>query len=74
VNLDDFREARSYFEVEEWMRILLGAIDYDKEMAGILKGYMEDGYVTVGGNRIDEKRALFSLAISPMSLWIAIKT
>jgi ATP-dependent Lon protease len=155
ISLDDFREARRNFEVEEWMGILLGAIDYnpdgfarngwidrdiwkakhtmltrllpfiqprvnlielapqqtgksymvgkiskygwlltggqvsrtmlfidrrpgartkglvtcndfiavdeiksiefanDKEMAGILKGYMEDGYVTVGGTRID---------------------
>ncbi len=25
----------------------------DKEMAGIFKGYMEDGYVNVGGNRVD---------------------
>ncbi|MBM6926377.1 BREX system Lon protease-like protein BrxL [Pseudoflavonifractor phocaeensis] len=25
----------------------------DKEMAGIFKGYMEDGFVNVGGNRVD---------------------
>ncbi len=163
VSLDDFREARTHFEVEEWMGILLGAIDYnpdgfarkgwierdiwkakhtmltrllpfiqprvnlielapqqtgksymfgkiskygwlltggqvsrtmlfidrrpgarakglvtcndfiavdeiksiefanDKEMAGILKGYMEDGYVTVGGTRIDGEAGIVFL-------------
>ena len=163
VSLDDFREARSHFDVEEWMNILLGAIDYnpdgfvrngwierdiwkakhtmltrllpfiqprinlielapqqtgksymfgkiskygwlltggqvsrtmlfidrrpgarakglvtcndfiaideiksiefanDKEMAGILKGYMEDGYVTVGGTRIDGEAGIVFL-------------
>jgi ATP-dependent Lon protease len=163
VNIDDFREARRNFEIEEWMDILLGAIDYnpdgfirhgwierdiwkakhtmltrllpfiqprvnlielapqqtgktymfgkiskygwllsggqvsrtmlfidrrpgarpkglvtcndfiavdeiksieftnDKEMAGILKGYMEDGYATVGGTRIDGEAGMIFL-------------
>jgi len=29
INLDAFREARTHFEVDEWMGILLGAIDYN---------------------------------------------
>jgi ATP-dependent Lon protease len=33
----------------------------DKEMAGILKGYMEDGYVTVGGTRIDGEAGIIFL-------------
>lgn len=163
VSLDDFREARSHFNAEEWMDILLGAIDYnpdgfmrkgwidrdvwrakhtmltrllpfiqprvnlielapqqtgksymfgkiskygwlltggqvsrtmlfldrrsgartkglvtcndfiavdeiksisfsnDKEMAGILKGYMEDGYATVGGTRVDGEAGIIFL-------------
>lgn len=31
VSLDAFREARSHFDIEEWMNILLGAIDYDAD-------------------------------------------
>lgn len=31
VSLDSFREARSHFEVDEWMGILLGAIDYNPD-------------------------------------------
>jgi ATP-dependent Lon protease len=31
VSLDAFREARTHFETEEWMDILLGAIDYNAD-------------------------------------------
>ncbi|MDA8335006.1 MAG: BREX system Lon protease-like protein BrxL [Peptococcaceae bacterium] len=31
VDLDSFREARSYFEADEWMDIILGAIDYNPD-------------------------------------------
>jgi len=31
VDIDSFREARSHFETEEWMNILLGAIDYNPD-------------------------------------------
>lgn len=33
----------------------------DKEMAGIFKGYMEDGYVNVGGNRVDGEAGIIFL-------------
>lgn len=39
VSLDDFREARSHFETEEWMNILLGAIDYNPD------GFMRKGWI-----------------------------
>ena len=39
VSLDDFREARSHFEAEEWMNILLGAIDYNPD------GFMRKGWI-----------------------------
>lgn len=31
VSLDAYREARSHFETEEWMNIILGAIDYNPD-------------------------------------------
>jgi ATP-dependent Lon protease len=31
VNLDAFREARTHFEADEWMGIILGAIDYNPD-------------------------------------------
>jgi len=31
VNVDAFREARRYFSTEEWMDIILGAIDYNSD-------------------------------------------
>ena len=33
----------------------------DKEMAGIFKGYMEDGFVNVGGNRVDGEAGIIFL-------------
>lgn len=39
VNLDDFRHARSNFEAEEWMDILLGAIDYNPD------GFYREGWI-----------------------------
>ncbi|MCC8135853.1 MAG: BREX system Lon protease-like protein BrxL [Ruminococcus sp.] len=33
----------------------------DKEMAGIFKGYMENGYVNVGGNRVDGEAGIIFL-------------
>ena len=39
VSLDDFREARSHFNAEEWMDILLGAIDYNPD------GFMRKGWI-----------------------------
>ena len=33
----------------------------DKEMAGILKGYMEDGYVKVGGTRVEGEAGIIFL-------------
>jgi ATP-dependent Lon protease len=40
VDLDDFRKARTFFEVDEWMEILLGAIDYNPD-GFIRKGWIE---------------------------------
>jgi ATP-dependent Lon protease len=39
VSLDAFREARSHFEVDEWMGILLGAIDYNPD------GFARQGWI-----------------------------
>ena len=33
----------------------------DKELAGIFKGYMEDGFVNVGGNRVDGEAGIIFL-------------
>jgi len=39
VNLDAFREARARFDVDEWLDIILGAIDYNPE------GFSRNGWI-----------------------------
>lgn len=40
VNVDAYREARTYFDTEEWMNILLGAIDYNPD------GFEREGFLS----------------------------
>lgn len=39
INLDAFREARTHFNIEEWMGIILGAIDYNPD------GFARQGWI-----------------------------